>query len=397
MVKVCPRCGTINDDLSTVCVRCGYQFPPLSYNPYTPPFGKKKSKAPIIAALVLVILIASVGGYLYYSGFLYQKGVSAPAVPSYVLPNSLDAYNALTDALGNNYRVTLLNGTSGSGFLVFGTVNDPTTFINYSYLYYIEKGDFVKVFPPGSKEYLPYDLAVLRLVPAKYHVATAVLMNTTGLHYTGGNYTVMLIGTFSHGSSVYIPDYPADGFTVMMFITPPKTPVNESTNYTFEGLNVGMEGWHVKLTGEIYYPYSTTPYIVVQWEPYWHEANDSWTTGEFNVWVVNPSPNGTVSESNINMLVGGGGNGSITGLKPGDLIEVEANYDGYDNTLYAKAVDLNTSSVITLKLPLYSNFTVPKPGYYWTEVNAGTGNSYWNWGIVYLSVFNNVYVNIERE
>jgi hypothetical protein len=75
---------------------------------------------------------------------------------------------------------------------------------------------------------------------------------------------------------------------------------------------------------------------------------------------------------------------------------MKVTYDGYNNTIYAEVVDLNTSSTITLTLPLYSNFTVPHVGNYWTEVNAGTGNSYWNWGIVYLSVFNNVYVQIEK-
>ena len=73
---------------------------------------------------------------------------------------------------------------------------------------------------------------------------------------------------------------------------------------------------------------------------------------------------------------------------------MEVTYDGYDNTIYAKVVDLNTSSTITL--PLYSNFKAPSRGYYWTEVNAGTGNSYWNWGLVYLSVFNNVFIEIEK-
>lgn len=75
---------------------------------------------------------------------------------------------------------------------------------------------------------------------------------------------------------------------------------------------------------------------------------------------------------------------------------MEVTYDGNDNTVYAKVVNLNSSSTVTVALPLYSNFTVPHAGGYWTEVNAGTGNSYWNWGLVYLSVFNNVYVEIEK-
>ena len=135
--------------------------------------------------------------------------------------------------------------------------------------------------------------------------------------------------------------------------------------------------------------------MVVQWDPYWDALKDPWTTGEFNVWVVYPSPNGTVTEKNIKLLVGGGGNGFINGLSPGDLIEMEVTYDGYDNAIYAKVTDLNSSSSISITLSLCGTFTPPHEG--WTEVNAGTGASYWNWGILYLSVFNNVYVNIEPK
>jgi hypothetical protein len=314
-------------------------------------------------------------------------------------PNNIDIYNALTTTLGNGYKVTLLNGTNASGMLMFGNVGDPQLFINYSFLYFIQHGDLIKVYPPGSTQYwgnLSLDLGVLQIVPAEYHVTAALMVNTTGIYYTGGNYTAMVIGTFSHGGARFIQPYPADGYSIMLFVTPPKPLINNTANYTNELLNVGMQGWEVKLSGEIYYPFSITPYIVVQWDPYWNVARDPWTTGEFNVWVVHPSPNGTVNESDIKLLVGGGGNGFIKGLSPGDLIEMKVTYDGYNNTIYAEVVDLNTSSTITLTLPLYSNFTVPHAGNYWTEVNAGTGNSYWNWGIVYLSVFNNVYVQIEK-
>ncbi|BCU69746.1 hypothetical protein [Stygiolobus caldivivus] len=93
MVKICPRCGTPNDDFSPVCVRCGYQFPPpTGYNPppyvppagYTPPpYGKKKKSTPIVAVLILVILVVAIGGYLYYKGVFTPA--RAPVVPPIVV------------------------------------------------------------------------------------------------------------------------------------------------------------------------------------------------------------------------------------------------------------------------------------------------------------------------
>ncbi|WP_221290007.1 hypothetical protein [Stygiolobus caldivivus] len=93
MVKICPRCGTPNNDFSPMCVRCGYQFPPpTGYNPppyvppagYTPPpFGKKKKSTPIVAVVVLVILVLAIGGYLYYKGVFTPA--RAPVAPSTVV------------------------------------------------------------------------------------------------------------------------------------------------------------------------------------------------------------------------------------------------------------------------------------------------------------------------
>lgn len=149
---------------------------------------------------------------------------------------------------------------------------------------------------------------VLQIVPAELYSASTLMLNTTELNYTAGNYTVVLVGTFTEGNSnlgIYgFPDYPADGYTVMMFVTPVHNWVNGSTYYTSELVNVGMQSWPKRNSGEIFYPYSLTPYTVVQWEPYWYASRYYWNAGEFNVWVVYPSPNGTVTENDIKLLVG---------------------------------------------------------------------------------------------
>jgi hypothetical protein len=410
MTKVCPRCGYPNPDGAVYCLRCGY---PLAQT--VPNYNKKGGggKLPIIIGIIAIAVIV-VGVFGYF--FLLHKdapiannivsptttSTTSSTTPSLVSPNKKYVFLGLATVLGKGYKVVSYNGPSAEGYLMFSTVfNEP--FINYSYVYFIENESYIQLFSPYSIYWsdVSYHNWVLQIVPAEPYSAAALMLNTTELNYTGGNYTVVLVGTYTEGNSnlgIYgLPDYPADGYTVIMFVKPVHNWVNGSTYYTSELENVGMKSWPKRNSGEIFYPYSSTPYIVVQWEPYWYAASDSWTTGEFNVWVVYPSPNGTVTENDIKLLVGGGGNGFIQGLQRGDLIMMTVTYDGYDNTIYAKVVDLNTSSVITLDLPLYNNFTTPHDGGYWTEVNAGTGGSYWNWGLLYLSVLNNIYVTTVNQ
>jgi hypothetical protein len=420
MTKVCPRCGYPNPDNVDYCIRCGYQLTPV-----IPNYNKKGSKVPAITGiLVIVVIVVGVFGYFFlpYKGVpvinLHRGPVINNLIPptttstttSYTLiitnyplsPNEKHILLGLATVLGKSYKIVVYNGFSSEGQLIFGTLfNEPL--INFSYVYFIENESYIQLFSPYSSYWsnVSYHNWVLQIVPAKPFSAAALMLNTTGLNYTGGNYTVVMVGTFTEGNSslgIYgLPDYPADGYTVMMFVTPVHNWVNGSTYYTSELRNVGMKSPAPGNSGEILYPYSSTPYIVVQWEPYWYASRYYWNTGEFNVWVVYPSPNGTVTENNIKLLIGGGGNGFIQGLQNGDLIMMTVTYDGHDNTIYAKVVDLNTSNVITLDLPLYTNFTTPHSGGYWTEINAGTGGSYWNWGLLYLSVLNNLYVTTVNQ
>ena len=303
--------------------------------------------------------------------------------------------SALSYLAGRSYNVSLVTGPHACGVLLVGNLPNGTFYVAENRLYYIEQGDYVVAYPPGSRQYwgsLPYSWGVVQLMPPDFWSSAAVLANATTLQYTGGNLTVALVGSFTEYGGTFM-DKPADGFTVIMFVSPPSRPINMTANYSLRAINVGQ---HV-ITGYIYYPYSRTPYIVVQWEPDWNYARNSWTTGEFNAWVVHPMPNGTVAVNNVTLLVGGGGEGFIPEVSPGDLIFVEVTYDGQDNTVYATVIDLNTSSEISLALPLYHNFTVPANGYYWVEVNAGSGADTANWAVLYLAVLNNAYVRVVRS
>ena len=76
MPKVCPRCGTVNDDLSPVCIRCGYNFgqPPF------PPQPPKKRKLPIIAVVIAVIIVIALGGVLLLKPYLFKSPTSTSSV-----------------------------------------------------------------------------------------------------------------------------------------------------------------------------------------------------------------------------------------------------------------------------------------------------------------------------
>ena len=301
------------------------------------------------------------------------------------------ALGALSYLAGRSYSASLVVGPYACGALLVGNLPNGTFYVAESSLYYIEQGNYVIAYQPGSRQYwgsLPYSWGVLQLIPPDYGIAGAVLANTTALQYTGGNLTVALVGSFTQYGGA-----PADGFTVALFVSPPSTPINMTANYALRAWNVGEYGWY-QWSGGIYYPYSKTPYIVVQWDPMWYYGRDPWTTGEFNVWVVHPMPDGTVTINNISLVVEGGGNGFIPQVSPGDLIFMEVTYDGQDNTVYATVIDLNTSSETTLALPLNHYFTVPANGSYWVEVNAGSGGDTANWAVLYLAVLNNAYVRV---
>ena len=332
-------------------------------------------------------------GYDPFDNEVYVMNGGSDTLSIIVTPTGyglVQTLTALRYLVGKSYKTSLITGSHFSGVLLVGNLPNNTFYVAENLLYYIEQGNFVIAYQPGSTQYwgyLPYSWGVLQLIPSAFGIAGAVLANTTTLQYTGGNLTVALVGSFTQYGYV-----PADGFTVAMFVSPPSTPINMTANYALKAWNVGEYGWY-QWSGGIYYPYSKTPYIVVQWEPMWYYGRNPWTTGEFNVWVVNPMPDGTVTISNINLVVEGGGNGFIW-VSPGDLIFMEVTYDSQDNTIYTTVINLNTSSETTLRLPLYHNFTAPANGYYWVEVNAGSGGDTANWGVLYLTVLNNAYMRV---
>jgi hypothetical protein len=100
--------------------------------------------------------------------------------------------------------------------------------------------------------------------------------------------------------------------------------------------------------GDLILPFSTTPYFVVQWEPvYANGGCGAGLGGEFNIYSVNPLPSGVVTDASVSGSIGPiGTSGSIV---PGvhDVFNVTVGYKANENELEARAIDVNTSQVLS--------------------------------------------------
>jgi len=229
---------------------------------------------------------------------------------------------------------------------------------------------------------------VLEMVPSQGSVAGAMFWSE---YYSGGSVTITLVGTFSTGSSPF-----ADGFEIYLFLTPTTWGVSPKYNYSISYISTPAwegEGYPSPIEGDVILPQSSTPYIVVQWDPYWQFGyTTSGATGQWNVWIVsnpngnNPSINPSSSPNLGSSFAGWDGIG--TGAfqpRPGDYICITVTYNPSTNTLSGVAYDMNTGQSASFTLNLGSYWTPPSSGNYIFGVGASTGGAYANWAIVYVN------------
>jgi hypothetical protein len=232
------------------------------------------------------------------------------------------------------------------------------------------------------------DQPVLELVPAQQGVAGAMFWSET---YSGGVINITIIGTFSKG-----PIYPApsDGFEIYLFLKP--TMWGMSPNY-----NYSIPYYLSPIESEVILPQSSTPYIVVQWNPLLHTTvTMNGTTGQWNVWIVNNTNgnNPSVSPSpspNLGSYYAGWEGIGTGAFQPnsGDWIKITVIYDPSTNTLSGVAYDFNGAvyeigwrpANFTLNLNGY--YTPPSSGNYVFGIGAGagTGWGYANWALLYVA------------
>jgi len=247
---------------------------------------------------------------------------------------------------------------------------------------------------------------VLELVPAQYNSAGAMFWSEA---YSGGPVKITIIGTYSSGSSPV-----ADGFVIYLFLNLTTWAVSPQYNYLIPYTSTAGNGWATPITpypspveGDVILPQSSTPYIVVQWDPYWQIGEtSSGATGQWNVWIVsNPgsnsiwswlfwswsSSNPSVSPSSSPNLGSNyaGWDGIGTGAfqpRPGDLIKITVTYDPSTNTLSGVATDLNTGQSASFTLNLGSYYKPPSSGNYVFGVGAGTYGSDADWALLYAAI-----------
>jgi len=234
---------------------------------------------------------------------------------------------------------------------------------------------------------------VLELVPAQGSSAGAMFWSEA---YSGGPVKITIIGTFSTGSSPV-----ADGYEIYLFLNPTTWGVSPQYNYSIPYTSTAGNGWATPIMlypspveGDVILPQSSTPYIVVQWDPYWQIGETrSGATGQWNVWIVinpngnNPSINPSPSPNLASSFAGWDGIG--TGAfqpRPGDLIKITVTYDPSTNTFTGVATDLNTGQSASFTLNLGSYYKPPSSGNYVFGIGAGTYGRDADWALLYAAI-----------
>jgi hypothetical protein len=100
--------------------------------------------------------------------------------------------------------------------------------------------------------------------------------------YGGGSLTVTLLGTFSNGQP---PGQFADGFDIFLFLKPTMWSVSPQYNYSISYISTSrLQGVKVYLGGDEIIPQGSTPYLIVQWDPFLEPVYH--VSGQWNVVIL---------------------------------------------------------------------------------------------------------------
>jgi len=189
---------------------------------------------------------------------------------------------------------------------------------------------------------------------------------------------------------VFSPQLSGDGFEAYFMVTPEST-----SNWNTQYFATSPEDWPTMTTqcgGSVIFPYSSTPYVVVQWDPHCRGGgcqNPLTPTsgclgplgGDFNVYLVGPSCTGPGC---ISTIPGVGAVGLwLSSPASGDVLNVTATYSRQTNILQAQVIDPNVATVddgLSLNLSSYG-FTPSTVSDVYDGL-GGSGNDPTGWGVL---------------
>jgi hypothetical protein len=191
---------------------------------------------------------------------------------------------------------------------------------------------------------------------------------------------------FSNITMAYYPTEGgiADGVEAYLFVSPVLR-----SNGTFAYLATGDAGNNSPATreGAVIFPYSSSPYIVVQWDPE-YGTNGTKAAGEYNLYLVRPGTGGVVSASDITTK-SDLGNGTGYYPRSGDVLAFAATYSVPTKTLTVHLFDQNNPTLLTnLSTNLSKTYSFA-PAYSQTGTYdlglGGSGNNAAGWGALSIS------------
>ena len=241
-------------------------------------------------------------------------------------------------------------------------------------------------------------LSFLKYLNQFLSIILSIILSNMGIPpYISPLISLLISHLLSYAESSLASSFPpADGFEIYLFLTPTTWGISPAYNNSIPYTStIAWKGttYPSLIEGDVIYPQSSTPYIVVQWDPYWQIGNrTNGATGQWNVWVVsntngnNPSVDPSPSPNIGSLYAGWDGIG--TGAfqpNPGDRINITVTYDPFTNTLTGVATDLTTGQSANFTLNLGNYYTPPSSGNYVFGVGA-SGGGYANWALLYVAV-----------
>ncbi|HYA54134.1 MAG TPA: hypothetical protein VEG42_00850, partial [Thermoplasmata archaeon] len=170
-----------------------------------------------------------------------------------------------------------------------------------------------------------------------------------------------------------------DGLEAYLFMSPEHA-TSWSTPYYATDPD-GANGTFWSPQGAVLFPYSATPYVVVQWDPAYGSVNS------VTLYVVTPGVDGVVTRGSIDATAIG--SGLVESPVATSFIALNVTYDATHNYLQGTVVEESTGlDVVSFnaslqKLGFQPTYSVGSAYYFGA---GGSGNGQNGWGLLYLSL-----------